>query len=102
MDEEPTKLDQIWPEVYDELRQKAHLRMRRERRNHTLDPTGLVHEVYLRFEKQGSPPWKDQREFLAYAGVAMRRILIEHARGVRAKHRWGTKKQVTLETAALP
>lgn len=95
-------LDSLWPHVYEELRRMARARMRSERRGHTLDPTGLVHEVYLRFQRQGNAAWTDRRQFFAHARVAMRRILIEYARERNALIRWGHQKRVTLETAALP
>ena len=75
--------------------------MQSERRGHTLDPTGLVHEVYLRFQRQGNTAWNDRAQFFAYARVAMRRILIEYARERNALIRWGHQERVTLQTAAL-
>lgn len=97
----PEDLDSLWPQVYDELRRIARARMRSERQGHTLNPTGLVNEVYVRFRRQGIT-WANRREFLAYARVAMRRILIEYARERNALSRGGDRQRVTLTTANLP
>lgn len=71
---------EILPLVYDELRRLAGAYMRRERANHTLQPTALVHEAYLRLVKQDGATWNDRSHFMAVAAIVMRRILVSHAR----------------------
>jgi RNA polymerase sigma factor (TIGR02999 family) len=69
------------PLVYDELRAIAARYLRRERPDHTLEPTALVHEVYLRLIDQKAAEWQDRAHFFAIAAKLMRRILVDHARG---------------------
>jgi RNA polymerase sigma factor (TIGR02999 family) len=79
--------DQVLPLVYDSLRQLAHRKMAQEAPGHTLDPTALVHEAYLRLVRDSEPRWRNRSHFFAAAAETMRRILIERARRVhRAKH----------------
>jgi RNA polymerase sigma factor (TIGR02999 family) len=73
-------LDQLLPLVYGELRRIAARQLRRERRNHTLQPTALVHEVYLRLVDQHQVDWNSRAHFFGVAAQAMRRILVDHAR----------------------
>ena len=73
-------VDQLFPLVYNELRQMAQAQMARERAEHTLQPTALVHDVYLRLVGSDTTKWPDRRYFFAAAGQAMRRVLVEHAR----------------------
>lgn len=75
--------------VYDELRRLAAMRMRGEHGPHTLQPTALVHEAYLRLMGGGRPNWRTAAEFFAAAAEAMRRILVDHARRKKAKKRKG-------------
>lgn len=70
----------LLPLVYDELRRRAGLIMRRERANHTLQPTALVHEAYLDLVRQDRSTWNDRAHFFAIAAQMMRRILVDHAR----------------------
>jgi RNA polymerase sigma factor (TIGR02999 family) len=77
-------VDQLLPLVYDELRRVAAGLMRHERKDHTLQPTALVHEAYLRLVGPREIPWKDRGHFFHAAALSMRRILIDHARRVRA------------------
>ena len=90
--------------VYDELRRMAVSVMRAERNDHTLQPTALVHEAYLRLaDEPGS--WSGNRSyFLAIASTAMRRILVEHARGHNAQKRGSGKAHLSLDDidAAMP
>jgi RNA polymerase sigma factor (TIGR02999 family) len=90
--------EQLLPLVYDELRKLAAQKLAQEQPGHTLPPTALVHEAYLRLvgdERQGSsPPWDNRRHFFAAAAEAMRRILIESARRKRRlKHGGGRQRQ---------
>lgn len=80
--------DGLFPLVYDELRAMAQDQMVRERGDHTLQPTALVHEAYLRLVGDQVSQWPSRRYFFAAAGRAMRRILVEHARR-RHRHKRG-------------
>ncbi len=78
----------LLPLVYDELRKLAVARMAAEAPGHTLDATALVHEAYLRLiGGENRPTWEHRRQFVAAAAEAMRRILVDHARRVRAAKR---------------
>jgi RNA polymerase sigma factor (TIGR02999 family) len=80
--------DRLIPVVYDELRRRAAGHLRRERRGHTLRPTDLVHETYLRLSAQNSR-WQNREQFFAVATRLMRRILVDHARRRAAAKRAG-------------
>ena len=92
--------DQLFPLVYGDLRRRAAHYLRRERPGHTLQPTALVHEAYLRLAGPKRMAWTDRAHFLAVASQAMRRVLVDHARGKRAGKRWGLTVQVPLEEGA--
>jgi RNA polymerase sigma-70 factor (ECF subfamily) len=93
---------ELWPLVYAELRSLAAKYLRAERRDHTLDPTGLVHEAYVRLVDQSRALWKDRPHFFRAAAQAMRRILVDHARARGADKRRGGRRQVALhETVKL-
>lgn len=94
---EASALDRLMPLVYGELRRLAGRYLNRERRNHTLDPTALVHEAYLRLVDRTHPQWKDRGHFYAVAAKVMRRILVDHARSVQAAKRGGDVARVSLE-----
>lgn len=81
--------DRLLPIVYAELRRRAAAYLRRERPGHTLQPTALVHEVYLRLVGQQGIPWQNRAQFFGVAAGMMRRILVDHARGRRAGKRGG-------------
>ena len=91
--------DQILPLVYHELRRLARALLGRERRNHTLQATALVHEAYLRLIDQRQVDWMNRAQFLGVAAVMMRRILVNHARGRAADKRGGEARRVTLSLA---
>ena len=76
---DPSAHDELIPFVYKELRRRAAAHLRRERRDHTLQPTDLVHEAYIRLCAQ-SAGWKNREQFFAMAARLMRRILVDHAR----------------------
>jgi RNA polymerase sigma factor (TIGR02999 family) len=82
-------LDALMPIVYGELRQIADAYLRRERSGHTLQPTALVHEAWLRLMKQDQPSFDHRKQFYALAAQVMRRILVDHARAVNAEKRGG-------------
>ena len=77
--------NEMLPLVYDELRRLAALYLLRERRDHTLQPTALVHEAYLRLIDQRQVNWKNRAQFVGLAAVMMRRILVNHARDRAAR-----------------
>jgi RNA polymerase sigma factor (TIGR02999 family) len=88
--------DGLVPIVYDELKQLAAAYLRQERRAHTLQPTALANEAYLRLVDETRVDWNSRAQFLAIAARAMRRILVEHARRRAAKKRGGDLARVTL------
>ena len=85
--------------VYGELKRLAASLMRRERQDHTLQPTAVVHEAYLRLIDQTQVDWKGKTHFLAVAAGMMRRVLIDHARERGAAKRGGGAERVSLEDA---
>lgn len=84
------------PLVYDELHRLAAARLAQERRDHTLQPTALVHEAYLRLVDTRRLEWQNRAHFLAVAATTMRRILVSHARKHRAAKRSGAGPTVSL------
>jgi RNA polymerase sigma factor (TIGR02999 family) len=78
---------ELMPLVYGELRQLAAAYLRGERKGHTLQPTALVHEAYLRLVDQSSPDWQSRAHFYGVAARVMRQILVDHARRKQAKKR---------------
>ena len=94
-DGERKALDQLYAVVYGELRGMAEARLRRERSGHTLQPTALVNEVYLRLDP-AKDSWANRRHFFGAASQAMRRILVDHARRRLADKRGAGLKRVTL------
>jgi RNA polymerase sigma factor (TIGR02999 family) len=91
--------EQILPLVYAELRRVAGAFMRRERPDHTLQPTALVHEAYLRLIDQARVDWTNRAQFIGLAAVMMRRILVNHARDRVAGKRGGAQERVSLSLA---
>lgn len=93
-------LNDLLPVVYDELRRQARRALRREAEGHTLQPTALVHEAYLRLIDQRRSQWESRTQFFAVAAQLMRRILVDHARARRRAKRGGGAAQVTLTDVA--
>lgn len=93
-------LEQLMPLVYDELRRLANAYMRRERANHTLQPTALVNEAYLRLADQKSMRWQNRAQFFGIAAKLMREILVDHARRRMAEKRGGEERQRLSLSAA--
>jgi RNA polymerase sigma factor (TIGR02999 family) len=91
--------DQLMLVVYEELRRRAAAYLRRERQGHTLEPTALVHEAYLRLVTQKRADWQNRAQFFGVASQMMRRILIDHARGHKMAKRSGQWLRVTLDDA---
>jgi RNA polymerase sigma factor (TIGR02999 family) len=85
--------------LYPELRRLASRHLRRERREHTLQTTALVHEAYLRLNDQREVQWKNREQFLGVAAQLMRRILVDYSRGHDAQKRGGGVEKVFLEEA---
>ena len=89
------------PLVYNELRRLAARCLQRERENHTLQATALVHEAYLKLTAQRSARWQNRAQFFALAAQAMRRILVDYARTQQRIRRGGKQQKVTLDEALL-
>jgi RNA polymerase sigma factor (TIGR02999 family) len=98
---EPQAADQLLPLVYHELRRLAAHKMVDEAAGHTLQPTALVHEAWLRLAGANQPGWQNRSHFFAAAAEAMRRILVEHARRKLSQKRGGRAQHVPLEESAL-
>jgi len=94
-----TALDELVPLVYSELHQMAARRLRRERHNHTLRPTALVHETYVRLIDQDRVRWKNRAHFFGIASRLMRRVLVDHARAHAAAKRGGGAPMLSLDDA---
>lgn len=93
--------DQVVQVLYDELRRIAAREFRRERPEHTLQPTALVHEAYLRLREVHGVVWESRDRFFGFAAHMMRRILVEQARRKAAAKRGGGCQRVTLDAAEL-
>jgi RNA polymerase sigma-70 factor, ECF subfamily len=89
------------PVVYGELRKLAGSYMRKERVDHTLQATALVHEAYLKLVEQRSVNWQSRAHFFGIAAQIMRRILIDHARGHTREKRGGEQRKVSLDEAFI-
>lgn len=92
-------LSLLLPVVYQELHRLAQSYLRRERSEHTLQPTALIHEAYLRLVKQDFPEWQSRRHFFGVAAQLMRQILVEHARTRSAGKRGGGEQKFSLDDA---
>ncbi len=95
-------LDALMGAIYDDLRRLAVSHMRAEHDDHTLQPTALVHEAYLKLVDQRSTDWRDRVHFFAIASRIIRRILVDHARERLAAKRGGGLERVSLEEAEAP
>ncbi len=94
-------LDDVFPLIYEELRRIAQQQLRREPDGHTLSPTALVHEAYMRLIDYTRVDWANRAHFMAVASTAMRRILVDHARGHRSLKRGGGIRPVSLDAVEL-
>lgn len=92
---------ELLPLIYDELRRRAAAYLRRERPGHTLQPTALVHEAYLKLLGQRNGDWNDRQHFFAVASQIMRRILVDHARNRHRRKRGGPAEELPLDEAML-
>ena len=100
--EKAAAVEELLALAYDELRRVASRIMARERAGHTLQPTALVHEAYLKLVDQTSLRWNDRAHFLGIAARAMRQILVDHARRSGAVKRGGEMTRVTLDESVAP
>jgi RNA polymerase sigma factor (TIGR02999 family) len=96
---DPEALDRLIPIVYAELRGIAARYLRRERRDHTLQPTALVNEAYLRLIDQNQVQWQNRAHFIGVAAQMMRRILVDHAKSHNRAKRGGGAQRVSLDEA---
>ncbi len=94
---EPAAVRELFAAVYDDLRVRARAYLASERPDHTLQPTALVHEAYMRLIDQNRVVWQNRAHFLAVAGQAMRRILVDHARSRGCSKRSGGKVHLQLD-----
>src|SRR3954453_1665731 len=95
-------LDALTPLVYDELRRLAKSYLRRERPDHTLDGTALVHEAYMRLVDQRNVEWRNRNHFFALAAELIRRILVDHARAKIAAKRGGHNVKLARDESNTP
>lgn len=89
--------DKLAPIIYAELRRLARQHMARERRDHTLQPTALVHEVYMRLANLQHLQWKNRVHFYAISAQVMRRVLVDFARSRERRKRGGSQERLSLE-----
>jgi len=94
-------LANVFPLIYDELHRLAQQQLKREPDGHTLSPTALVHEAYMRLIDYSRMEWNGRAHFLAVAATAMRRILVDHARGHRSLKRGGAVRHVSIDSVEL-
>ena len=94
-------VDRLFPILYQELKRIARRQRRRERRDHTLNTTGLVHEAYVKLLGLDRISWQNRAHFLAVAAQAMRRVLVDYAVAKQAQKRDGRRQRVSLDEAML-
>jgi len=100
-DGDPNALSELIPLLYKELQRLASSYLRRERTDHTLQTTALVHEAYLRLVDQKEVTWNNHAHFLAVAAQMMRRILVDYARKHKSLKRGSSAPKISLEQAAV-
>jgi len=98
-DGKDTILDQLLPLVYAELRRQAARHLRRERQDHTLQTTALIHQAYLKLVDQRNVKWESRTHFFAIASQAMRRVLVDYARARKRAKRGGDDIRLSLAAA---
>jgi RNA polymerase sigma factor (TIGR02999 family) len=94
-------LEELMPFVYDELHKQAARYLRRERQNHTLQTTALIHEAYIKLIDQKNIDWESRTHFFAIAANLMRRILVDHARAKKRAKRGGEAQTISFEEATM-
>ncbi|MFO0837282.1 MAG: ECF-type sigma factor [Phycisphaerae bacterium] len=95
----PRAISELMPLIYSELRALAAAQLRRERPGHTLQPTALVHEAFLRLAAQTRAEFRDREHFFAVAAEAIRRVLVDHARARQADKRQAAGQRLTIHAA---
>ena len=98
----PDAAERLMPLVYDELRRLARHYLQKERSDHTLQATGLVHEAYLRMVDQTNTTWQNRAQFFGVAAQVMRRVLVDHARAHQAAKRGGVREKLEFDEALAP
>ena len=98
---DPSVVDSVLPVVYAELKALARSKLRGERSDHTLNPTALVHEAYVKLAGQARTDWKNRAHFFGVAAQAMRRILIDHAKARQAQKRGSGEAMATFDEGAV-
>ncbi len=98
---DPDAAGRLMPLIYDELRRLAASYMRREREDHTLQATALVHEAFIKLVDQRGVNWQNRAHFFGVAAQLMRRILVDHARGHLRQKRGGDHQKVSLDEALV-
>ena len=99
---DPAAAESLFPLLYDELRRLAHAQLVGEREGHTLSTTALVHETWMRISDHTRAQFSSRERFLSVAALAMRRILVSHARKVRAEKRGGGLQRLDLDQVEIP
>ncbi len=94
--------DRLLPVVYDELKRQARILMSRERVNHTLQPTALVHEAFMRLSEQTGNEWRDRSHFYGIASRLMRQILVDHARKHATARRGNNPIHFSIDDVQIP
>jgi len=94
--------EQLMPYVYDELKRQARFLMSKERPNHTLQPTALVHEAFLKLSEQTGIDWKNRSHFYGFASRMMRQILVDHARSHTAAKRGSQAIHFSIDDVQIP
>lgn len=94
--------ERLLPYVYDELKRQARYYMSRERRDHTLQPTALVHEAFIRLSNQGGIDWQNRSHFFGVASRLMRQILVDHARTHAAAKRGNNPIRFSVDDIDIP
>ena len=99
---DPAALENVFPLIYEELRRLAQQQLQREPDGHTLTPTALVHEAYMKLvDHYTRMQWTGRAHFMSVAATAMRRILVDHARGHRSLKRGGAHRRISLDAVEL-
>ena len=96
-DKPPASPDELFPLIYTELRKVAGRYLGRERRNHTLQPTALVHEVWMKMQHDRAAAWQGRTHGLALGAQAMRRVLVDHGRHQKREKRGGGAQALSLD-----
>jgi RNA polymerase sigma factor (TIGR02999 family) len=96
-DKHPAPANDLFPSIYGELRRVAQRYLGRERQNHTLQPTALVHEAWVRLQNERDAQWQGKTHGLALGAQAMRRILVDHGRQQKRDKRGGGAQKVVLD-----